>query len=110
MKREDFMFTVGFDGQTALVDGDSRRRYARLTVDELVERGLFRPAVCAAVYDGDDQALERIREAFVRASGDEVSQASDLLRIFGIPTQVLAPPEDGDGKDGKKTGYKTEVI
>jgi hypothetical protein len=107
MKREDFMFSVGFDGQTALVDGDSRRRYGRLSVDELVDKGLFRPAVCAAVYDKDDEALERIRAVFVRVSGSDVGAADDLLRIFGIPTQVLSPLQDGDGK---KAEYKTEVV
>lgn len=106
IKREDFMFTVGFDGATAIVDGDARRRFARLDVDQLLDQGLYRAAVSAAVFDRDGPALEKIRDAFARASGSPIEDPQDLLKIFGIPTQVLVRA----GEKSATRQYKVEVL
>ncbi len=98
MKREDFVFTVGFDGATAVVDGEMRRRFGRATVADLVAAGYYRPAACAAVWDDDEAAVQQVIEAFNRASGGALRVREDLVRLFGVPMQVLkgdsaeAPP------------------
>ncbi len=98
MKREDFMFTVGFDGAAAVVDGEMRRRYGRATVADLLAAGHYRPAACAAVWDDDEAAVQQVIEAFNRASGGALRTREDLVRLFGVPLQVLkgasadAPP------------------
>ena len=89
MKREEFMFTVGFDGATAVVDGAAKRRYARASVGQLLEAGLYRPAACAALWDGDEAAVAQVVEAVNRASGGSLRGRDDLVRLFGVPTQVL---------------------
>ena len=101
MKREDFMFTVGFDGAVAVVDGESRRRYARSAVGDLLAAGLFRPAACAAVWDADEAAVREVVEAVNRASNGSLRSSEDLVRLFGIPMQVLKT-EGGGGPHAVK--------
>jgi hypothetical protein len=89
VKREDFMFAVGFDGATAVVDGAARRRHGRASVAQLLEAGLFRPAACAALWDDDDTSVAQVIEAVNRASGAGLAGREDLVRLFGVPVQVL---------------------
>jgi len=46
MKREDFLFTIGYQGDTALVDGSAKRQYGGLSTRELAAKGLLKPAMC----------------------------------------------------------------
>ena len=34
MKREDFVFTIGYQGDTALIDGRARKDFSKLTTEE----------------------------------------------------------------------------
>jgi hypothetical protein len=104
MKREDFMFTVGFDGATAVVDGEMRRRYGRSTVADLLAAGHYRPAACAALWDGDESAVQLVIEAFNRISGGSLRAREDLVRLFGVPMQVLK------GDSGEPAPIKVQVI
>ncbi len=81
MKREDFVCAVGFDGNCAIVDGSARRRYGALKVAELLDKGLYRYAFRAALYDG---SLEDYLPRFVEASGIEISSIEALKRLFGV--------------------------
>ena len=103
MKREEFIFTVGFSGSTAIVDGAARRKYAGWSVDRLLEAGLFKQAVYAAVYDGDKPAIDRILAAYNEAAGTELRSRGDLERLFGVPLQVLP-------REGVKSTVKVEVV
>ncbi|MFP4209702.1 MAG: hypothetical protein ACLFR8_00560 [Alkalispirochaeta sp.] len=88
LKRNDFVFTIGYQGETAIVDGAARKRYGRSTAAELLEEGLFRAAFCAALYDGE---LEAFVPRFREVSGIEVTSAEDLQRlygVFGIPESI----------------------
>jgi spore coat protein U-like protein len=91
VKREDFMFTVGFDGATAVVDGQLRRRYGHAPLSELLDNGLYRPAACAALWDDDEEAVRQVIDAFGRASGVTLAGRVDLVRLIGVPLQVLGP-------------------
>ena len=92
MKREDFMFTVGFDGAAAVVDGEMRRRYARSSIADLLKAGFYRAAACAALWDDDEAAVQLVIEAFNKASGGALQARDDLVRLFGAPMQVLKAP------------------
>ncbi len=105
MKREDFVFTVGFDGATAVVDGAAKRRYARASVGQLLEAGLYRPAACAALWDGDEAAVAQVVEAVNKASGGTLQKGDDLVRLFGVPIQVLK----GEAEAGA-SAVKVQVI
>ncbi len=104
MKREDFMFTVGFDGATAVVDGEMRRRYSRATVADLVAAGYYRQAACAALWDDDEAAVRQVIEAFNEATGAGLRSREDIVRLFGVPMQVLK------GDSGEAPSIKVQVI
>ncbi len=87
MKRENFVCTIGFQGDTAIVDGTARKSYGKRSPQELLDEGLYRYAFCAALYD---DALDGFVERFQAASGIEVSTVEDLKRLFG----VFSVPED----------------
>jgi hypothetical protein len=84
LSREDFVFTIGYDGPTAVVDGQARRRYGGLSTGELARRGLFRAAWSSALYSGDPQEQAAVVEAYNRFSGASFDAAASLDRLFGV--------------------------
>ena len=84
MKREDFIFTIGYSGTRAVVDAKAKRLYGKMSTEELLGKGLYRSAFCSAIYEGDEEELERFRRAYVAQSGNEVESVLALKRLFGI--------------------------
>ena len=84
MRREDFMFTIGYDGDTAIIDGKARKRYAKLTTKELADAGLFKPAFCSALFSGDKSELSLVLETYNRGEGSAYATVDDLKRLFGV--------------------------
>ncbi len=85
------MFTIGYRGSVAMVDRTARRRCARLSCRQLLERGLYKAALCAAEYDGDDQAQQAVlasynAEAVVPLAG--VDELRVRFGVFGVPDTV----------------------
>lgn len=81
VKRSDFICTIGYQGDTAIVDGSARKKYGSMSADELLDTGLYRSAFCAAFYDGIlDEFLPRFREV----TGMDVDSAISLQRIYGV--------------------------
>ena len=88
LSREDFVFTIGYDGPAAVVDKQAKRKYGKLSTRELAEKGLFRAAYSSAVYSNDQEALEFVASAFKRL-GDGVGKSSGagvpaMDRLFGV--------------------------
>jgi hypothetical protein len=81
--REDFIFTIGFDGPAAVVDKQAKKKFGRLSTRELAEKGLFRPAYSSAVYSGNKDEIELVAEAYSRLQGRPVD-VSALDRLFGV--------------------------
>lgn len=84
MRREDFMFTIGYDGDTAIVDGKARKRYRKLSTAELAEAGLFKPAFCSALFSGDESEIQLVIDAYNRGEGASYASRDDLKRLFGV--------------------------
>lgn len=84
MKREDFIFTIGYSGTRAVVDAKAKRIYGKMSTEELLDRGLYRSAFCSALFEGDEEGLERFRLAYVNRTGNEVESVLGLKRLFGI--------------------------
>ena len=84
MKRDDFVFTVGFQGETAIVDRKAQRRHRGSTVDQLISAGLFGPAFRAALFDDDDDAVERVRLAYNQSENADYDSRQALGRLFGV--------------------------
>ncbi|TFG62446.1 MAG: hypothetical protein E4H36_07965 [Spirochaetales bacterium] len=84
MKREEFLFTIGYEGGTALVDGNSMRQYKKATAMELAQKGLYKPALCAALFDGNTGDVPQILQMYNENSGSTYATIEDLKRLFGV--------------------------
>ena len=91
LPRADFMFTIGYRGSVAIVDRTARRRHARLSGDGLLERGLYKAALCAAEFDGDTAAQEAVLSAYNAQAAVPVADVDQLrarFGVFGVPASV----------------------
>lgn len=92
MTRQEFVFTIGFQGDTAIVDKRAMRQYGRLSTLELAEKGLYRAAFCSALFSQTDNEMDE----FIRVFGEKTSEAGgtasgftsvdQLKRLFGVYT------------------------
>jgi hypothetical protein len=88
LSREEFIFTIGYDGPVAVVDGQAKKLYSKLSTRELAEKGLFRAAYSSAIWSKDPKEQEMVAEIYNKAAGSSVPQAS-LQRLFGVfPIEV----------------------
>jgi hypothetical protein len=94
LSREDFVFTIGYDGPAAVVDGQARKRFGSLSTRELAEKGLFRAACSSALYSKDPAELEAVMEVYNKTAAASRSAASGGAapspeRLFGVfPVEV----------------------
>jgi hypothetical protein len=84
LSRADFIFTIGYDGAAAVVDGQAKRRYGALSTAELAENGLFRAAYSSAIYSKDAAELQTVVDVYNKTSGSSFTTASSLDRLFGV--------------------------
>jgi hypothetical protein len=83
MRRADYVFCIGFEGNTAIVDGKLQRKYASRSTRELAEEGLFKQALCSAIFSGSREELEEVLSLYNRRTQDPVGSVEELKRIFG---------------------------
>ena len=84
ISRDDFIFTVGYQGDTAIVDARAKKRHKGLATAGLLEAGLYKQAFCAALFDKDDQAIQQVLEAYNRHSDAAYTGPEELKRVFGV--------------------------
>ncbi len=84
MKREDFIFSIGYQGEAAIVDSKAAKQYSRLSSAGLAEKSLFRAAFCSALYDNDEQAMNSVVEAYNRTSGASLKGIDAMKRLLGV--------------------------
>jgi hypothetical protein len=83
MRRADFVFCLGYDGSTAIVDGRLQRKYGSLGPRELAEAGLNKQALCAALFDGDEAGREEVLACFNGRTAHPVGTVAELERLYG---------------------------
>jgi hypothetical protein len=89
LSREEFIFTIGYDGPAAVVDNQAKKRYGVLSTRELAEKGLFRAAYSSAIWSKDPAELETLVEIYNRVTGASLRPDSALDRLFGVfPVEV----------------------
>jgi hypothetical protein len=89
LSREEFIFTIGYDGPAAVVDNQARKRYGSLSTRDLAEKGLFRAAYSSAIWSKDAAELEAVVEIYNKATGSSLTPDSSLDRLFGVfPVEV----------------------
>jgi len=84
LSREDFVFTIGYDGPVAVVDNQAKRKYGKLSTGELAEKGLFRAAYSSAVYSKESRELELVAEAYNRLTPHSPVEINAMERLFGV--------------------------
>ena len=84
MKRDDFIFTIGYEGETAIVDGQAKRKYPGLTSTDLLDKGLYKAAFSAALFDGKDDEAEKILVRYNEETGSTYKSNEELKRLFGV--------------------------
>ena len=84
MKRQEYVFTIGFTGNTAIVDGKALRSYGSLSTAELIEQGLYKPALASALFSGDTGEMEQVLAAYNAAAGTSFDRPEQLQRVFGL--------------------------
>ncbi|MDR0562975.1 MAG: hypothetical protein LBG73_09850 [Spirochaetaceae bacterium] len=89
LSRENFVFTIGYDGPAAVVDSQAKQRYGALSTKELAEKGLFRAAYSSAVYAKTRDELETVVNIYNKTAGTSYTADSPLDRLFGVfPVEV----------------------
>ena len=83
MRREDYVFCIGYEGSTAIVDGRLLRRYGGLGTRQLAETGLFKEAVCSALWSGKPEELQEVLSVYNQGTSVPVGSVEELTRIFG---------------------------
>ena len=83
------MFTIGYEGNIAVVDGKLKKRYGSFTAEQLAEKQLYKQAICCAVYQqasgkGTGEALQRVLEIYNQDALEEIDRVEDLKRTFGV--------------------------
>lgn len=89
VSREDFIFTIGYDGPAAVVDSQAKQRYGRLSTKELAEKGLFRAAYSSAVFAKNEAEMKIVVDVYNKTAGTAYTLDSPLDRLFGVfPVEV----------------------
>jgi hypothetical protein len=93
ISREDFVFTIGYDGALAIVDGKAKKEYGKLGTMELAEKGLYRAAFASALRaaSGGAQAdMESFIAFFNAKAGTSYTTAEQLKRLFGVNEEAVS--------------------
>jgi hypothetical protein len=89
LSREDFIFTIGYDGETAIVDGKAKASYGAMGTAELAEAGLFRSAFASAVFSGKPEDLQAFASIFNARAGTSYTTEEDFKRLFGVKSETI---------------------
>ena len=84
ISREDFIFTIGFSGNTGIVDARQKRQYSRMSTAELAVKKAFRAALCSAVYADSREEMESVLDAYNEDNAHPVDSVDHLQRLFGV--------------------------
>ena len=84
MTRNAFVFCIGYNGGTAIVDRKLEGQYGRLGTRELFAQGLYKPAVASAIFAKSTDDLEWIRGQYSEVTGRELRDVDALKRTVGV--------------------------
>ena len=92
LSREDFVFTIGYDGASAIVDGRAKREYGKLSTMELAEEGLYRAAFASAFFEmkKDEGPMMEFIKLFNSKAGTSYTKADELQRLFGVNAEEVS--------------------
>jgi len=84
MTREEFIFTIGYDGDNAVVDKKSAKAFGKLSAAELFDKGMVKAAVCSAIFSKDQGEEQLVLDKYNALAGQPVESFAELKKIFGV--------------------------
>jgi hypothetical protein len=84
VSNEEFAFTIGYDGPTAIVDKTACAQYGSLDPEALVEKGLFRAAYAKALRSGDESRIKAVMDSYNTLAGTSFSTREQFSRLLGV--------------------------
>lgn len=83
MEKDNFINTIGYDGDSAIIDKACFAKNKSKTIVELLEEGSFRTATATAVYSSSDKDLQLVADKYNELSGSSYTK-EQIPRLFGI--------------------------
>jgi len=90
ISRDDFIFCIGYDGDTAIVDGRAKKEYGRLSTAELAEKGLYRAAFASALFSRKSDEMKAFIDLFNNKAGTQYTDPGQLSRLFGVYLEEIS--------------------
>jgi len=84
MTRIDFVFAIGYQGISAIVDKNAKKQYGKLSCVELADKGLFKSAFCMALFDEDTAMQEVVLNIYNKMSGERIATLDAMKRLLGV--------------------------
>ena len=83
ISREDMLFSIGYDGNAALVDRSARTKFGKYSTAQLIDAGLFRAATASAIFSGSQDELAQVASAYNRCAKANYPVEA-IPRLFGV--------------------------
>ena len=84
MTREEFIFTIGYDGDAEVVDKKSAKEFGKLSTAELFDKGMIKPALCSAIYSKNPDEQKLVLDRYNALAVSPVESFDELKKIFGV--------------------------
>jgi hypothetical protein len=89
ISREDFLFTIGYDGDTAIVDAKAKAQFGKLSTMELAQKSLFRAAFASALYSTNTTDFQSFAAYYNSRAGTDYHDPEAFMRLFGIKVETI---------------------
>ena len=89
LSREDSLFTIGYDGPNAVVDGKAKAANGKLATMDLARKGLYRAAYTSALLSEKPEEMREFVEYFSALVHGAYRDAEQLGRLFGVERPVV---------------------
>ncbi|MEL3911557.1 hypothetical protein [Treponema pedis] len=83
MELDKFISTIGYDGNSAIIDKARFSKNKGKSVFDLIKIGAFRSAASYAVYTGSDEDLQAVADEYNSLSGSHYKK-EQIPRLFGV--------------------------
>ena len=84
MKIEEFSNTIGYSGNSSIIDKGNLKKYGSMDVRQLLEKGLYKQAFSKALYSGSVEDQEAVLAGYNADCGSRYSSVEELKRLFGV--------------------------
>ncbi|MDA3957783.1 hypothetical protein [Oceanispirochaeta sp.] len=82
MKKDDFVSTIGYSGDSAIVD--KKLQKPGTPIEALLEQGLYKAAFSKALHEKNLLDQEKVLEVYNLNSKSSYKSIEELKRLFGV--------------------------